>query len=576
MEENSNSIAEMKNGNDDHGWKTVTYQKKNKKQTQNQQQVRSAAAGGGGGGSDRRSDAFRVIEEHSEERHRKWLEDRKAAAAAMEDHSVVIDEGEEVSDGEEAPVQNGGAEEKKPKPKKPKKPKVTVAEAASKIDAADLSAFLADISVSFETQQDIQLMRFADYFGRAFAKVSGSQFPWMKILKESPVAKMVDVPISNMSEDVYKTSTDWLNQRSFEALGSFVLWSLDSIISDIALHQGATRGAKKVVQQAASKSQVAIFVVLAMVLRRKPDVLISLLPLLKENAKYQGQDKLPVLVWVITQACQGDLVVGLFLWVHFLFPMLTGKSNSNPQSRDLILQVVERITSSPKARTILLNGAVRKGERVVPPSSLELLMRATFPASSARVKATERFEAVYPLLKEVALSVSSGSKAMKQITQQILPFAIKAAGEGSPELAREASDLFIWCLTENPDSYKQWDNIYMENLDASVVILKKLSDEWKIHAEKHSVVEPLKTTLKSLIVKNEKALTSDEKDAVHRATLKEAQKHCKILLGRVSRGNGCLKAFVILSIAVAVGAAFVSNDIKSFDVKKLLVDFNLS
>ena len=47
--------------------------------------------------------------------------------------------------------------------------------------------------------------------------------------------------------------------------------------------------------------QVAIFVGLAMVLRRKPDVLISLLPSLKENAKYQGQDKLPVLVWVITQ-----------------------------------------------------------------------------------------------------------------------------------------------------------------------------------------------------------------------------------------------------------------------------------
>lgn len=27
---------------------------------------------------------------------------------------------------------------------------------------------------------------------------------------------------------------------------------------------------------------------------------------------------------------------------------------------------------------------------------------------------------------------------------------------GIPELAKEATDLFIWCLTENPDSYKQW------------------------------------------------------------------------------------------------------------------------
>lgn len=49
------------------------------------------------------------------------------------------------------------------------------------------------------------------------------------------------------------------------------------------------------------KLQVAIFVVLAMVLRRKPDVMISLLPRMKESQKYQGLDKLPVTVWVIAQ-----------------------------------------------------------------------------------------------------------------------------------------------------------------------------------------------------------------------------------------------------------------------------------
>lgn len=47
--------------------------------------------------------------------------------------------------------------------------------------------------------------------------------------------------------------------------------------------------------------QVAMFVVLAMALRGKPDVLISLLPIIKESPKYQGQDKLPVTVWVIAQ-----------------------------------------------------------------------------------------------------------------------------------------------------------------------------------------------------------------------------------------------------------------------------------
>jgi hypothetical protein len=42
-------------------------------------------------------------------------------------------------------------------------------------------------------------------------------------------------------------------------------------------------------------------VVLAMTLRRKPDVLINLLPVISENPKYQGQDKLPVTGWMIAQ-----------------------------------------------------------------------------------------------------------------------------------------------------------------------------------------------------------------------------------------------------------------------------------
>lgn len=585
VDENSNSFAGEKeiatNGgvnevnNDDRGWKTVSYQKKSKKSS-SAKQVKPAAAGAVGL-ADRQNDVFRSIEQHSEERRRKILEAQRFAAAAAVQNSAVVDDGDEGSDdAEDAPAENGGGEVKKSKPKKPKKPKVTVPEAASTIDASDLSAFLADISVSYEKQQDIQLMRFADYFGRAFAKVSGSQFPWMKMLKESSVSKMVDIPVCHISEDVYKTSTDWLNQRSSEALGSFVLWLLDSIMADLAHHQGGAKGAKKTVQQMPSKSQVAIFVVLAMVLRRKPEVLISLLPSLKENGKYQGQDKLPVVVWVISQASQGDLVVGLFMWVHYLLPMLSSKSNSNPLSRDLVLQVVERILSLPKARVILVNGAVRKGERVVPPFALEHLMKITFPSNSARVKATERFEVIYPALKEVALAVSPGSKAMKQLTQQIMPFTIKAVGEGIPELTKEATDLFIWCLTENPDSYKQWDNLYLENLEASLVILKKLSNDWKVISVKHSTLDPLKATLKSFMVKNEKGLASEDNAAAHVATLKDAEKHCKMLLGRVSHGHGCLKAFVLVVAVAAGAAAFMSEDLKSLDVKKLLADFNLS
>lgn len=49
-----------------------------------------------------------------------------------------------------------------------------------------------------------------------------------------------------------------------------------------------------------------MFVVLAMVLRRKPDVFVSLLPTLRENSKYQGQEKLSIIIWMISQVAFGE------------------------------------------------------------------------------------------------------------------------------------------------------------------------------------------------------------------------------------------------------------------------------
>ncbi|KAF9664039.1 hypothetical protein SADUNF_Sadunf17G0114600 [Salix dunnii] len=568
------------NGKDqsDGGWKTVTYSKRNKKQQlpnvsnlpENSSSDHRRSNGVGGG----ESNVFRSIEQHSEDRRRRIEEESRRREEESGERDGSKRHSDE-DDGESDDGDRGGAGEQVKKVKKPKakKPKVTVAEAAAKIDAGDLGAFLVDITVSYETRQDILLMRFADYIGRAFSPVSAAQFPWLKIFKESSVAKLVDIPLAHISQDVYKTAVDWLGQRSLEALASFVLWSMDSIFDDLASHQGITKGSKKVVQQSPSKSLVAIFVVLAMALQRKPDVLINLLPVISENPKYQGQDKLPVTVWMIAQASQGDLVVGLYMWIRVLFPMLSRKSSSNPQSRDLILQLVERILSSPKARTILLNGAVKKGERVVPASALELLMRVTFPDPSARVKATERFEAVYPILKEIALAGSSGSKAMKQVTQQILNISVKATGEGNSELSKEASEIFIWCLTKNPECYKQWDMFYLDNLEASVTVLRKLSDEWKYHSVKHSSLDLVRETLKSFRQKNEKA-SAKAGNAGDHASLKEADKHCKAILGQFSRGHGCVRSLFIVSAALAVGAVIMSQK-EYWDLQKLSAMLNL-
>ncbi|XP_077219839.1 uncharacterized protein LOC143854020 [Tasmannia lanceolata] len=566
------------NSNPNHGWQKVTYPKRNRKSTPKPPDSDTDHAGfrSGAGGLEN-SNVFRSVEKKADER-RRALEAQKAAAAetlAKSKPSPVLnsDDDDRESDVEEKIGVENGTEVKKPKQKKPKKPKITVPDAAAKIDASDLAAFLLDVSTSYESQQDIQLMRFADYFARTFSSVSASQFPWTKIFKESTLAKIVDIPLCYIHEAVYKTSTDWISQRSAEVLGPFVLWSLDSILADLASQQGPAKGSKKSVQQPSSKAQVAIFVVLAMVLRRKPDVLISQLLTLRDNPKYQGQDKLPVIVWMFAQACQGDLVVGMYSWVHNLLPMIPTKG-CNPQSRDLILQLVERILSGQKARPILLNGAVRKGERLVPPSALELLMRVTFPEPSARVKATERFEAVYPTLKELALTGSPGTKAMKQVSQQLLPIAVKAMSEDNPKLSNEAAGIFIWCLTQNVDCYNQWENLHLENIQASVSVLRKLSEEWKEQSVKLAPPDILKETLKNLRQKNEQALAGGEEGG-SQTSIKDADKYCKVLLAKLSRRFSCLRGSVfVLTLAIAVGGFLVSPDIEAWDWKKLHVIFS--
>lgn len=62
--------------------------------------------------------------------------------------------------------------------------------------------------------------------------------------------------MSHIPEPVYKTSVDWINQRPIEALGSFVLWAFDCILTDLAAQQGGAKGGKKGGQHTSSKSQV--------------------------------------------------------------------------------------------------------------------------------------------------------------------------------------------------------------------------------------------------------------------------------------------------------------------------------
>lgn len=147
----------VSHSNSDHGWHKVTYAKRQKKTkpTKNSDSLANPnkiVANGTLAGAD---NVFRSLEQQSEDRRRRILEAQRAANAGSADvpvrskeRSDYDDDEDEEDDNTDHVAENGKAEEvKKLKQKKPKKPKVTVAEAAAKIDAADLVAFLAEISV---------------------------------------------------------------------------------------------------------------------------------------------------------------------------------------------------------------------------------------------------------------------------------------------------------------------------------------------------------------------------------------------------------------------------------------------
>ncbi|KAL3534020.1 hypothetical protein ACH5RR_007541 [Cinchona calisaya] len=357
-------------------------------------------------------------------------------------------------------------------------------------------------------EDDIEMMPFANYLERTLT--FATKTPWLKLFNELTRNKIAQ----DIHEAVYQIVTDWINEQSDEKLGNVVLWALDNILADLA--------------SGGSGSQVNMFVLISIILKEKPDILISLLPTLRDESIYCGQNKIPMIVWMIIQASQGDLPVGLYIWAREILPMMGVKSNPSPQTRDLILELVESILSAPNAEQILIAGAVRKGERLIPPSAFDLLLHLTFPV--APVKETARFLAIFPALQLIATADEPESNKQNQLAIQIQDYALRAIGEGNARLSERATQLFIWSLSVNPECYKRWDEIYEDNMESSVTILAKLEKQWPKPDDYHYLYE----TLNIFREKNEKLASS--RDVARRAIVMEADKLCKELLRMLSRG----------------------------------------
>ncbi|CAN6935059.1 uncharacterized protein LOC106376822 [Brassica napus] len=423
---------------------------------------------------------------------------------------------------------------------------LSLPEAAAKMDPSHLAVFLDVPSVT-----DMDVLRFYFYFEKEFAQVS---WKWVKMFNESPLSTLIDVPLSHIPEPLYELSVDWIKPREVEYISHIVLWICDRILYNLV-----AEGGDNAPPSVWPKSQAAHFVVLAMVLRARPDSLIEVLPSLRDKHTYQGPDKLPLIVWMMAQASRGDLSAGLYSWMCNLLPLVSNNKSCCPQSLDLVLQFAEYILSRPEALTILVNGGgVMEGQRLVPLPSLDILLRLTFPAPSARVETTERFEAIYPLLKDVALAPEAeragrGRYAMKRI----LTFALTLAGEeGNPVvLAKEATSIAIRALSENVYCFDHWDKIYVDNPEASVALLKKLVDDNQFLRLSTSPSDILTVivheTMESFRRKNKRAIAEGGANC---ALYKEADKYCRLISWRLCFRLTPINALVPAAVGAAVGA----------------------
>ena len=147
------TIATVNANHIDHGWQKVSYPKRQRKTKPNADPENPNLARPNGTLNNAPPSVFRSLEQQSEDRRRRILEAQRAYAAAAVDANAKVkhnrsdlgDDDDDDSSDLEGVKPNGkpSEEEKKVKQKKPKKPKVTVAEAAAKIDPADLSTYLA-------------------------------------------------------------------------------------------------------------------------------------------------------------------------------------------------------------------------------------------------------------------------------------------------------------------------------------------------------------------------------------------------------------------------------------------------
>ncbi|KAL0770497.1 hypothetical protein Bca101_035648 [Brassica carinata] len=168
----------------------------------------------------------------------------------------------------------------------------------------------------------------------------------------------------------------------------------------------------------------------------------------------------------ISDASQSSVHAGLKAWVHNLLPLLlVDNSQKTHQWTELILDIVEKGGISAFPQTTTINPCKGQIHSAVIHRFLKL----------AGIKG-------YPVVAKEAATI-----ALHFLTENddVCWKCWRYLGEGIPVVvAKDARKIAIWCLMENVDCWRHWDNLYKMNVKVGVALLKTLVDECKDHSFK--------------------------------------------------------------------------------------------
>lgn len=391
---------------------------------------------------------------------------------------------------------------KKPKPPRTKKPTPASAAAALNLDAVEKVIDAAQ--QRYAADERVQLDTVADHFVSVFRD---AELPFNKLLAEQPLPKVAKTPADAVPADITQAMSAFLAAKDAAAVAAFTGTLVDAAFEGVPEAVGSSK--------APPKANVGLLVSLALALRAKPAaLLLDADRLAAGGRRYSAPGRLPLLLWLLSQAAQGSEAVAVAVWVRVLLPQVLGSSSAaalspaaapvgkggsgasatQPQqppqqphqlseaSAAKAFQYLDGLLGSPAVkRDMHLGIVVREGEALmplVPPESLVALLQAAHDRGRLLGDTASLARSHQGILRTIALSgVPDGGFDAAELLRLSLDAAAAAPATDDP-LVLECAHLVVEALEAHDGAFAAWQTRHKGQLRGSSRVLGALQHSY--------------------------------------------------------------------------------------------------